>query len=77
MYPDRIEQGVPRIIIYIDVQKAMQEDIAFYITPQGHIMSPGDENGILGPHLFHTVERLWKRVDLVEGWQEDSRLESR
>jgi hypothetical protein len=54
-------------LIYVDVKKAMDEDIPFYISRQGLIITPGDRSGFLGPHLFHTVERISKKFYSLAG----------
>jgi 2'-phosphotransferase len=42
--------------IYIDVDKAMQGGIQFFRSPNGVILTKGDENGRLGKEWWQKVE---------------------
>ncbi|KAA8915813.1 hypothetical protein TRICI_002023 [Trichomonascus ciferrii] len=44
------------VFIYIDIPKALQEDIKFFISENGVILTPGNSQGLLPPHLFLKVE---------------------
>lgn len=44
------------VLIFIDVEKAMQEGLKFYLSSNGVILSEGDVRGFLSPHLFLRVQ---------------------
>ncbi|KZT37753.1 phosphotransferase KptA/Tpt1, partial [Sistotremastrum suecicum HHB10207 ss-3] len=44
------------VIIYIDVPKALAAGIQFYISANGVILSPGNEQGFIPPEFFKRVE---------------------
>ncbi|KAE9387783.1 hypothetical protein BT96DRAFT_837223 [Gymnopus androsaceus JB14] len=59
-----------RILIYLDVEKAVAGGIKFYLSSNGVILSPGNEVGYLEPKYFQRVEKLAvKQLQLVEGWE--------
>lgn len=43
------------IVIYINVNKAIEANLKFYRSPNGVILSPGDINGIIHPKYFLKV----------------------
>lgn len=45
-----------KILIYLDLAKAMQAGIKFWRSDNGVILSEGDENGLISMHFFHRVE---------------------
>lgn len=52
------ESGVRKsatVFIYVDLSKAINEGIKFYLSENGVILTPGDENGFLLPKYFKTV----------------------
>ncbi|KAI0640747.1 KptA family-domain-containing protein [Trametes meyenii] len=73
-----LAQGVPgsgvisgmrnssQILIYVDVQKALDAGIRFYLSPNGVILTEGDERGFLIPHFFSRVETAGGRP--LTGW---------
>lgn len=56
-----------QILIFIDVQKALDEGIKFFLSDNGVILTEGDEQGILGTRFFKRVENA-KRTALA-GWE--------
>ncbi|KAH9940894.1 KptA family-domain-containing protein [Epithele typhae] len=73
-----LAQGVPgsgvisgmrntsQIFVFIDVQKAINAGIAFYISDNGVILSAGDEQGFLKPDFFSRVETADRKP--LPGW---------
>ena len=47
-----------RVLIYIDVQKAIDSGIPFFLSKNKVVLTPGNEAGYLEPHFFHRVERV-------------------
>lgn len=45
-----------KILIYLDLAKAMQAGIKFWRSDNGVILSEGDENGLISMHFFQRVE---------------------
>lgn len=44
------------VLLYIDVKRAMQDGIAFYISKNGVILTPGQgDEGVLSPRYFSRV----------------------
>ncbi|KIK62057.1 hypothetical protein GYMLUDRAFT_165599, partial [Collybiopsis luxurians FD-317 M1] len=65
----RIEKNQSRrVLIYVDVAKALAGGIKFYRSPGGMILSPGNELGFLEPGYFERVERVERRLEVVTGW---------
>ncbi len=50
-----------RILIYIDVAKALGAGIKFYFSKNGVVLTPGNETGYLEPRFFHKVERVGRK----------------
>ncbi|KAJ3770671.1 KptA family-domain-containing protein [Lentinula raphanica] len=57
-----------RILIYIDVEKALADGIKFYLSTNGVVLCPGNEFGFLEPKYFQRVERVAKTLEPVHGW---------
>src|SRR5262245_51130304 len=57
-----------QILIYIDVQKAIDSGIKFYLSSNGVVLTEGDENGYLRPQFLKRVEDS-KRVPL-QRWED-------
>ena len=55
-----------QILIFIDVQKAIDAGIKFYLSANGVVLTEGDEKGFLRPEFFSRVETT-DRVPLA-GW---------
>ncbi|KAL0955178.1 hypothetical protein HGRIS_004085 [Hohenbuehelia grisea] len=62
-------QTSSEILIYIDIAKALSADILFYRTPDGTIVTEGNEAGFLTPRFFQRVERVEVTKILVTGWE--------
>ncbi|KAK1224163.1 tRNA 2'-phosphotransferase [Marasmius sp. AFHP31] len=56
-----------RILIYIDLDKAMANGIKFYVSTNGVLLTEG-EHGILHPKYFQRVEALKKTYRPIPGW---------
>ena len=57
-----------RILIYIDLEKAMADGIKFYVSSNGVVLTEG-EHGILKPKYFRRVEILKKTYRPIPGWE--------
>ncbi len=49
--------------------KALSNNIKFYISSNGVVLTPGNDVGYLEPKYFLRVERVSKRVKPVPGWE--------
>ncbi|KAJ7334681.1 KptA family-domain-containing protein [Mycena albidolilacea] len=58
-------QTASEVLISIDVARAMEADIKFYVSPEGVILTPGDEMGYLERRFFRRVERIKVRANSV------------
>ena len=58
-----------QILIFIDVQKALEAGIKFELSDNGIVLTEGDERGYLKPEYFSRVEDAKTRetVDEREG----------
>ncbi|KAI0766651.1 KptA family-domain-containing protein [Trametes elegans] len=73
-----LAQGVPgtgvisgmrkssEILIYVDVQKALDAGIKFYLSTNGVVLTEGDSHGVLGTQFFSKVETADGQS--VPGW---------
>lgn len=52
------------ILIYIDVQEAIDAGLKFYLSANGVVLTEGDDRGYLKPQFFSRVETV-KGVPLV------------
>lgn len=59
-----------QVLIYIDVQKALDAGIAFFLSENGVVLTEGDEHGFLSPEYFLRVEDRQGR--LIPGWPASS-----
>ncbi|KAJ8095060.1 tRNA 2'-phosphotransferase [Marasmius tenuissimus] len=57
-----------RILIYIDLEKAIADGIKFYVSTNGVVLTEG-EHGILHPKYFQRVEILKKIYRPIPGWE--------
>jgi len=57
-----------QILIFIDVQKALEAGIKFKLSDNGVVLSAGDERGFLKPEYFSRVEDA-KTRRAVDGWE--------
>ncbi|KAJ7483214.1 phosphotransferase KptA/Tpt1, partial [Mycena latifolia] len=44
------------VMIFIDVEHALEEDIKFYLSRKGVVLTPGNDMGYLEPRFFDRVE---------------------
>lgn len=51
----RKDYSKPDILLYIDMEKAIQDGIEFYMSKNGVILSPGNQNGILEPKYIKNI----------------------
>ncbi|EGN95113.1 hypothetical protein SERLA73DRAFT_143184 [Serpula lacrymans var. lacrymans S7.3] len=56
-----------QILIYIDVQKAIDAGIKFSLSSNGVVLTEGDETGFLAPRFFQRVENA--DGTHVSGWE--------
>ena len=56
-----------QILIYVNVQKAIDAGIKFYLSANGVVLTEGDERGFLLPQFFSRVETASDRKPLP-GW---------
>lgn len=56
-----------QILIFVDVQKALDAGIKFYLSANGVVLTEGDSNGFLAPELFLRVENPDRTP--VPGWE--------
>ena len=59
-----------QILIYIDIEKAIEGGLKFWLSANGVILSEGDENGYLSHHYFQKVVDV--RHGELKGWEENS-----
>src|ERR1700722_1239009 len=45
-----------QILIHIDIQKALDSGLKFYLSDNGVVLSEGDVNGFVAPEFFKRVE---------------------
>ena len=45
-----------KVFIYIDLQKALDSGIKFYMSSNGVVLSDGDEYGYIRPRFFQVVK---------------------
>jgi len=57
-----------QILIFIDVQKALEAGIKFELSDNAVVLSAGDERGFLKPEYFSSVEEA-KTRRAVNGWE--------
>jgi len=57
-----------QILIFIDVQKALNAGIKFSLSDNGVVLTEGDEKGFLSKQFFEKVVDV-KKGELV-GWQD-------
>lgn len=46
-----------QVLIFVDVESAMADGIRFYISSNGVILTPGNDEGFLSKKYFSKVER--------------------
>jgi 2'-phosphotransferase len=55
-----------QVLIYIDVQKALDAGITFFLSENGVVLTEGDERGFLSPEYFLRVED--RQGGTIPGW---------
>lgn len=58
-----------RILIYIDLARALASDIPFFLSRNGCVLTPGNVAGFLEPQFFKKVECLKRSVHIEPGWE--------
>lgn len=56
-----------QILIFVNVQKALDAGIKFYLSANGVVLTEGNINGFLSPELFLRVENADRTP--VQGWE--------
>ena len=56
-----------QILIFIDVQKALDAGIKFYFSANGVVLTEGDDRGFLGTQFFKRVENANRAA--LPGWE--------
>lgn len=59
-----------QILIFINLKKALNAGIKFYLSSNGVILTPGNELGILEPQFFARVERTGTESTLISEWED-------
>ncbi|KAJ7505297.1 KptA family-domain-containing protein [Mycena galericulata] len=67
-------RGSSQVLIFIDVQRALDEGIKFFLSDNGVILTEGNEHGILKTQYFIRVETS-KRI-AIPGWEGKSLTEA-
>ncbi|KAG1738887.1 KptA family-domain-containing protein [Suillus paluster] len=57
-----------QILIFVDVQKALDAGIPFYLSANGVVLTDGGDEGFLSPTYFQRVEHAKSRLP-VPGWE--------
>ena len=55
-----------QILIFVDIQKALDAGINFYLSANGVVLTEGDEKGFLPPEFFSRVESADRKP--LAGW---------
>lgn len=55
-----------QVLIFINLQKALDAGIKFFMSDNGVILTEGDNEGFLRPEFFEKVENA-KREVMVQG----------
>lgn len=55
------------VLIYIDVQQAIDSGLKFFVSDNGVVLTAGDANGFLSPEFFSKVEDKFGQP--MPGWQ--------
>ena len=59
-----------QVLIYIDMQKALEAGISFFLSENGVVLTEGDARGFLSPEYFLRVEDRKGRP--IPGWPRPS-----
>ncbi|KAF5384587.1 hypothetical protein D9757_007477 [Collybiopsis confluens] len=63
-----------RVLVHIDLEKALSGGIKFYLASNGIILSPGNELGFLEQKYFRRVEKVAKTVSTLSEWNRGSNV---
>ena len=55
-----------QILIFVDVQKALDAGVKFYLSANGVVLTEGDDRGFLRPEFFSRVETADRGA--LPGW---------
>ncbi|XP_072031619.1 tRNA 2'-phosphotransferase 1-like [Amphiura filiformis] len=53
-----------QVMIFLNLQKALQDGLHFFLSKNGVVLSPGDANGIIHPKYFSQVLRVRPRQQI-------------
>ena len=59
-----------QVLIYIDMQKALEAGILFFLSDNGVVLTEGDVRGFLSPEYFLLVED--RKSGPIQGWPRPS-----
>ncbi|KAJ7173551.1 phosphotransferase KptA/Tpt1 [Mycena filopes] len=57
-----------QVLIFIDVARALEAEIPFYLSSNGVVLTPGNDSGYLDPQFFSQVERVSDGQPIL-GWR--------
>jgi 2'-phosphotransferase len=61
-----------KVLIYVDVQKAIEAGIEFWLSENGVVLTEGNEKGFLLPRFFDKV--LDSKGSEIKGWKKEEIL---
>ena len=56
-----------QVLIFINLQKALDAGIKFFLSNNGVVLTEGDDEGFLRPEYFEKVENSKGEI-MVQGW---------
>lgn len=59
-----------QVYIYVDLASALRADLKFYLSQNGVVLTPGDQQGFLAPQFFERVVRADGQP--IPGWTRPS-----
>lgn len=59
-----------QVLIYIDLERALEAGIKFYLSENGVVLSEGNAAGVIPPAYFAKV--IDKHGQSIEGWVQSS-----
>ena len=65
-------RNTSKIFIYVDVQKALDAGINFYMSSNGVVLSDGDQTGYIRPRFFKEVRNV--KGEVLTDWLPSSSL---
>ena len=60
-----------QVLIYINMQKALEAGVLFFLSENGVVLTEGDVRGFLSPEYFLRVEDR-KKGGPIQGWPRPS-----